>query len=603
MYYNSLCIILFLSIYVCHLTQAQDIKHDLDQETEDSKQNPSTTSSHSIPLTTDIELNTALSEDPESDNDDSTQTMNQDIYNSKSLFTTEPRVTNVTSLVQVNLYCEVDKDHCSKVHSSFVSAARHFSEVVNLKRKIVFQASYYSFCSNQCSNGTFGWGTPSSQFSLKSVDGADANFVYPQALARQLSAYAGSNNWVSYDVIVDINHDIHMNAVNETNSDNWNGTGIPTRGGFWFADDPNNAAIKEYQVDMEYVILHQMLHGLGMSSSWAAYFSDTTSPFQKLLSGLIEPEDNLKIMTPNPYWYVDHSTGPAYLTGFQQSSIFDKFLYLFIPAKNQTVWLVDYSFDMQGFCLKDDDAFIVNFMNSFINNATQSSKAKTVYVSMSMSKTLTFQFSPLASESVYYTNPYLNKTYQSIQLMTGTLSNDKQGYYRPGISTSHLDDMYANTTDFLMVHSFVKGKTLARLVEESYSQLPYPIEYYATTTQPVNITSYFNVTVGNMTYLNSSITSGERTVLTKYIYQSPIGPGILRILESMGYSTVLTNTNYSLHVVKTTKPPSTCDDANNNFKSRSTDSTSTTVSSLGLNQFDQLPCFYLFVFFITFCII
>ncbi|KAI8359130.1 hypothetical protein BD560DRAFT_334991, partial [Blakeslea trispora] len=337
--------------------------------------------------------------------------------------------------------------------------------------------------------------------------------------------------------------------------------------------------IEEYQVDLEYVILHQMIHGLGMISSWSPYFADTTSPFQKLLSGLVAPEDSLKVMTPGLFWYVKHSTGPAYVTGFQQSLIFDKFLYLFIAARNQTVSLADYSFDIQNFCVKGDNAFIVNFMNSFINNATQSSKAKTVYVSMSMSKTMTFEFSSLASESVFYTNEYLNKTYKSMQLMTGVLSTQKQGYFRPGVSTSHLDDMYATTPDFLMTHTFVKGKTLSTLVEEGYSQLPYPIEYNTTVTLPVN------------------------TISTRHTYRSPIGPGILRILETIGYSTVLTNTNYTISASATKKISGICDDVNNNFKSRLDDSLPTTVSSFGFSQFSQLPYFNFIVFFISICII
>lgn len=378
-----------------------------------------------------------------------------------------------------------------------------------------------------------------------SLNEADPNFIYPQALAKQLKApYTDISSWSSYDLSVDINHDIFNN--------NMDSDGI---GGFYFNN--NDSSIDDHQVDLEYVILHQMIHGLGMLSSWAPYFSDSTSPFQALLQGLI-PSDNLKMMTPNPNWVVIHDTGPAYITGFQPNLIFDKFLKLFIPARNITADLVEYSFDMQGFCIMDSQkSFIVNFMNSFLNNATQSSRAKSMYVSLSTPKTLLFQFTKTNNQSIYNTNEYLNTTYESIQLMTGPdiLSSLQEAYYRPGISTSHVDDEYLTTPDFLMSHQFVKGKSLQTLIDNGYTNIP-TIKYNLTITTNVNITTIVHNTTIN--------TTENRDETIEYVYKSAIGPGILRILETIGYSTVLTNTNYTTSVVKTNKPDSDCDDIDSN---------------------------------------
>lgn len=63
--------------------------------------------------------------------------MNEDIYNSKDLFSTEPLVTDVNNVVQVKLYCEVDALYCKKVEKSLISAANAFAQVVKLKNKIV----------------------------------------------------------------------------------------------------------------------------------------------------------------------------------------------------------------------------------------------------------------------------------------------------------------------------------------------------------------------------------------------------------------------------------------------------------------------------------
>lgn len=63
--------------------------------------------------------------------------VNQDIYNSKELFTREPNVTDINQVMQVKLYCEVDNAHCAKVQTALVSAASRLSDVVNFRNQIV----------------------------------------------------------------------------------------------------------------------------------------------------------------------------------------------------------------------------------------------------------------------------------------------------------------------------------------------------------------------------------------------------------------------------------------------------------------------------------
>ncbi|KAG0747243.1 hypothetical protein G6F57_005993 [Rhizopus arrhizus] len=417
-----------------------------------------------------------------------------------------------------------------------------------------FQASYYSFCINHCSNSTYGWGVPSSQFTLISLNEADENFIYPQPLAKQLAQVTNSSNWASdYDVAVDINHDIYMNNYVD---DNWNGTGIPASGGYWFTND--SESIEDHQIDIEYVILHQMIHGLGMTTSWASYFYDAASPFHLLLKDVIEPEESLKVVTPNPHWRVPHDGGPVYITGFQPNLIFDKFLTLFFPAVNRTDSLAEIGFEMQNFCVQDDDTFIVNFMNSFLNNATQSYKAMSMFVSMSTPQTLKFQFVGTNAQSTYYTNNYLNKTYEYMQLYTGSNTSCQQGdYYQPGIVYTHLDQAYSSTPDFLMTGNYVQGKKLTSLIDEVYSNI----------TITYNVTKLVNVTVYNKTTVNNYTTITNKTieqgVTIETLYKSAIGPGVLRILETIGYSTVLTNTNYTADIIKSNKPKSTCSDNSN----------------------------------------
>lgn len=513
--------------------------------------------------------------------------VNQDIYNSEKLFSHPPNETDISNVVGLRLFCEIDNNYCKKVQQSFIAAATKFSQVVNIKNKIVFQGSYYSFCLNRCSNNTYGWGTPSSQFTMI-LEQADSNFFYPQALAKQFRT-TDNANWEKYDVAVDINHDMYMNALKNNSDSTKNISGVPPGGGYWF-NVSNEPQIEDHQVDLEYVILHQMMHGLGMVSSWAPYFSDYNSPFQQLLKGII-PLDNLKVMTPTPYWYVKQYGGPTYVSGFQPNVIFDKFLHLKTPT-NETVGLVEYGFDMQGYCIDSGgDRFIVNFMNKFLNNATQSSRAKSMYVAMATPKTLMFEFDSsyyVASNNVtipsaYFVNDYLNQTYKTIQMMTGpeilSPSTTQEAYYRPGISTSHVDDLYIGTPDFLMTHKFVRGKTLQSMIDDGYSSIPTVIKYNTTVTVHVNVTipivhnGTHNATT-NMTTITYNTTTETREQTMENVYKSAIGPGILRILETIGYSTVLTNTNYLSSVIKTDKPETRCDDNNSNkYNARSDDPT------------------------------
>lgn len=313
-----------------------------------------------------------------------------------------------------------------------------------------------------------------------------------------------------------------------------------------------------------------MLHGLGFISSWAAYFANEASPFRTLIDGIIDPEE-LQLVTPSPYWYINQQTGPIFITGFQPTMIFDKFLQSSDLQSNGTLntSLASVGFDMQNFCVQDDQAFVINFIEEF-NQSNQSRLAHQLWTAMSQQGTLSFWF-PAATvdNSSYNTNSYLNETYKSMLLHTdsnaltsSTELSDRN--FRLGISISHIDDSYSSSPDFLMTSTFIQGESLDDIVDEVYSNIP---------------TLYYNTTTVNNTVV-------QRT------YRSPIGPGILRILDSMGYSTVLSNTNYTTRkAVKSGKKPSVCDYKNNNrgmsqdSKTSSSTSSSSDASILGITGF------------------
>lgn len=63
--------------------------------------------------------------------------VNQDIYNAKELFTRDPNVTDVNSVVQVRLYCEIDEALCINIQTALISAATRLSQVIIFKNQIV----------------------------------------------------------------------------------------------------------------------------------------------------------------------------------------------------------------------------------------------------------------------------------------------------------------------------------------------------------------------------------------------------------------------------------------------------------------------------------
>ncbi|GAN06640.1 conserved hypothetical protein [Mucor ambiguus] len=502
----------------------------------------------------------------------STSTSSINHTSSSTASNTTTQFTNTSDpLVQYDLECKADDAYCAKVSKAVGSAIDEFTRVINVKNSLLIKVMYYSFCEKTCANDTYGWGSPTSQFTLPFEDGADLNYVYPQALAKQLAPYSSTSVWSKYDIEIEINHDAYMNAteMQQVISDGWNKTGTPPNGKYWFYNDTNaQGAVREiasHQIDFRYVVLHELLHGLGFLSSWAAYFWTDASPFRTLVDGVIDPIE-LQLVTPGPYWFINQDTGPAYVTGFQPNMIFDKYLVNVDTELNvtSTLSLSDLAFEMQDFCVQNSNAFIVNFIRAF-NKANQSTTAHKLWLSMSQPETLTFQFqTPTVSNSSYNLIPYLNRTYQSMTLLTGRdLSSSSYEHTdptmnRPGLMISHLDDRYQHTPDFLMTEEYHTGKTLEQLVDSYYGNIP--ILHYNDTASRSNST------------------------MVQMTYKSPIGPGILRILDSIGYSTVLTKTNYTTDgSVKTAKSRSSCDDSNTSHGLKS----SPTPTSDGLSVSNQ----------------
>lgn len=62
------------------------------------------------------------------------------------------------------------------------------------------------------------------------------NYIYPQALAKQLAPYSNTSAWANHDIAIEINHDMYMNSINyeKAYNEGWNNTGVPPGGLYYF---------------------------------------------------------------------------------------------------------------------------------------------------------------------------------------------------------------------------------------------------------------------------------------------------------------------------------------------------------------------------------
>lgn len=424
-------------------------------------------------------------------------------------------ITSQTSQIEVHLKCNIDATFCNKVANAFGSAILELGKVLQVKNKIIIDASYYNFCDNQCRNTTYGWALPSSQYTLPNLNGVDPNYLYPQALAKQLSPY-NSTQWSSeggqiYDISAEFNHDAYLSGLEQKSTISANGTMVPTGGLFWFQGDPS---IGPEQIDMEYIILHELIHGLGFLSSWGIYFLGPDSPYFPSVQGLIDTA-SLQIVTLNPNSYTDSKTGAVYLTGFMAGMIFDKFVTANATVGNHSQSLAVIGDNFQSFCVQNDEAYVVNFINQF-DKTDYASDADYLYQLMNTNHGLGFNMSSLSTTNLYSSGQLLPPN--NLGLYTtynATNIEASRGNFKPGLTISHFDDSYLTTPDFLMCHSYQTGMTMQDITAQVYDN---------------SAAIYYNTT--------------QNGTVAQTAYNYTIGPGILNILNIMGYGTITNNASY-----------------------------------------------------------
>ncbi|CAG8532006.1 3197_t:CDS:2, partial [Scutellospora calospora] len=300
-----------------------------------------------------------------------------------------------TNMFNITFSCgSSDKTLCSKAQQAFKTAGQYISDTIAFNQMVNVNATFTNLCaimggciveSSGVEAKVVGGAAPSRSMLIQDNDGIYR--FYPQALVKQ----RGNTNRPEYS-------DFDITAM--FNSENIS---------YWFQGDGN---IRPDQTDLEMVILHELIHGLGFMSSLDDYINNTPTG----LTPYIIPSGN------NYHFYED---------------IFDK--YMSVQSSGQTITSITKQMDVFGnTTYPTPDSFVSAFESS-----SQYNLAKNLY--SEATKPNSFALLSGSNKIVLETSltPYNSKS-----------------------SVSHFSyETYSNTSDFLMRYMMERGITLQQYVQ------------------------------------------------------------------------------------------------------------------------------------------
>ncbi|KAL7751781.1 Structural maintenance of chromosomes protein 4 [Sorochytrium milnesiophthora] len=386
---------------------------------------------------------------------------------------------NASSIISFTLACpDIDPTACAKMNATLTTAAAVLGNILDLSAPVVIDATYNSFCGAQKSScpaqqkNALGWAMPSSLWSLYGLEGVDPDYTYPQALAKQLVVKTLS--WNDADILARFNADAS----------------------FWFEGDVS--PIRPDQTDALYVVVHELLHGFGLISSWNSYFASASLPLPT--TQFITPQPNVQTddhdaqqqqtgllpLDAGAFNSPASSSASVSINGFLPNNIYDKFLF-----DNVHGWPLSlHKFTMSA-CTPSPNTPAADYLQRFLKTrAGQFSQQ--LYVAMTTAGGISFI---LPAES--------NQTSSS--------QFDQAAVYTPssftiGSSVSHVDPANIGAGDFLMGPVTLKGSTLLSATLKQASPA--------------------------LTAINPSDTHAHTFVANSL---SPAGPKVLRMLHAIGF--------------------------------------------------------------------
>jgi hypothetical protein len=292
----------------------------------------------------------------------------------------------------INFNCLTnDKVICSKVENVLITAGKFLTATLNLKTAITIDAQFLNFCLTygDCDNEKVILGSTRPGRMIPNLDSDGKTRLYPQALLKQLEL-PEHPQFGSSDIITSFN--------SNTN--------------YWFEGDPL-PTLKDNS-DMLYVVVHELIHGLGFTTAWRDYF-------------------NIKALTPVPGYFSTDTNGQFY------EFVFDKNLVL-LPSGKSLTTIVD---EINKFPINLDlteEEFTSSFMKS-----PQFAVAQEMYNNAITRGTIGFLINPNLQ-------PNTQLTQDDVVLLETSLNP-----FLRGSSVAHVDlQTYFNSSDFLMMFSYPK---------------------------------------------------------------------------------------------------------------------------------------------------
>ncbi|ORX68086.1 hypothetical protein BCR32DRAFT_286159 [Anaeromyces robustus] len=321
----------------------------------------------------------------------------------------EETVSNVYSAFKIEFYCSETPNLCEKAKSSFEKATQKIAIALKIKTPIIVQASLYSFCKSKggsyCSSKSSSIGSAAaSAYHILNNNGT--KYLYPQPLVKQMD---DMGIYLTTDITSDFNSDYS----------------------FYFSGDNQ---IEDGQIDFEYVVIHELIHGLGFATAFQKYFS--------LVAKVIDDQDFL-----SPGLSLINNT---YVSSWRSIQIFDKNI---VSTKDNKP-LNSYNNDIMKFTTTSRLLSPLEYHNEFIRSQAPYQAAKHI-LNVASNKTGSLVF----------------KTSEGEDIVLYTKDNE----FLQGTSIAHLADSYKYSSDFIMISdvSPLQGKTLSQMYYEFGDNNPY----------------------------------------------------------------------------------------------------------------------------------
>ncbi|KAL2915841.1 hypothetical protein HK105_204542 [Polyrhizophydium stewartii] len=282
---------------------------------------------------------------------------------------------------------------CESARLGFERAGALIANSLQIATTINVQATFRSFCNaagkaRNCDLGnTLGQAAAAAYFSAK-LDNASEWAFYPQALIKQMQP-DHSLQFNQYDIVAEFNADFP----------------------FFFRN--SNRTILANETDFEFVVCHELTHGLGFDTAWASYYT--------VYSGMTRDSSYLA-----PLVYLRGSNlNSAVVTSFEPINIWD--MYVQRSADSQALSALARTITSFGGVGTE----LPKFLSGFEASGAPYRAGRDVFSAVTAGSRA-IAFKPKSGDLVY--------------LQT------KGGLYQPGSSIAHVDyDTYWTSPDFLMI--------------------------------------------------------------------------------------------------------------------------------------------------------